>query len=213
VPALIGAPLVGTPFTAGLIRPRIYLPPEVTASLGREELRHVLLHELMHVKRRDVWRALAVGLVTALYWFHPLAWIAASRLEALREQCCDRAVARRLGEGAHRYRKTLITLGARALGLEARPSPGTPGFFGRQAGLLARLRVLEHEASHRTRLRQTLTALSSALLLCVLVPVTPASSEALHRIGEALERPPGCYLLRMEVLRRIAEEDAKRGDE
>lgn len=105
-----------------------------------------------------------------------------------------------------------MTLGARALGLETRPSAGTPGFFGRSAGLVARLRVLEHEASRRTRLRQTLTALCCALLLSVLVPMTPASSEALHRIGEALERPPGCLLLRMEVLRRIAEEDAARGD-
>ena len=46
---------------------------------------------------------------------------------------------------AGRYRQTLLALSARALGLSVRPPAGSPGFLGRHAGLVTRLRVLEQD--------------------------------------------------------------------
>jgi beta-lactamase regulating signal transducer with metallopeptidase domain len=37
----------------------------------------VLAHELIHVHRRDVPRQVLGRLALALYWFHPLSWVAA----------------------------------------------------------------------------------------------------------------------------------------
>jgi len=79
---------IAVPMTFGAVRPVILLPrgaPEWPAGRARV----VLLHEMAHVGRGD-WAALVLGqLVCALYWFHPLVWLAARRLRAEAEEACD----------------------------------------------------------------------------------------------------------------------------
>ena len=81
------------PMTVGIVRPRILLPRE--AAMWSEELRQsVMLHEQAHIDRRDpLWNLIAQG-ARAVYWFHPLAWIALRQLRAERERSCDDAVLR-----------------------------------------------------------------------------------------------------------------------
>jgi hypothetical protein len=77
-----------TPMVSGILRPRILLPSEA----NRWPLalrRHVLIHELAHVKRRDLLLQLIGRLTTALYWFHPLAWYGLRRMQLEREIACD----------------------------------------------------------------------------------------------------------------------------
>ena len=51
--------------------PGIVLPARLMESLSDDELRLVLLHELIHVRRRDAFFDLAACVVTAVHWFHP----------------------------------------------------------------------------------------------------------------------------------------------
>jgi Zn-dependent protease with chaperone function len=44
-------------FTTGCVRPAVFLAPALVRSLGADELRAVLVHELVHVRRRDNLRA------------------------------------------------------------------------------------------------------------------------------------------------------------
>ena len=44
-------------FTTGCFRPAVFLAPALVRSLGADELRAVLVHELVHVRRRDTLRA------------------------------------------------------------------------------------------------------------------------------------------------------------
>ncbi len=50
-------------FTTGCFRPAVFLAPALVRSLGADELRAVLVHELVHVRRFDTLRALVGSLV------------------------------------------------------------------------------------------------------------------------------------------------------
>lgn len=113
---------VEVPMTGGLWRPVILLP-EPAASWSRARRAVVLSHELIHVRRRDVLRRLMRRAVLALYWFHPLVWIASRRAALASEKACDEEVLR-LGTRPSEYARHLLFLatgrtpgGPRALAL------------------------------------------------------------------------------------------------
>ena len=80
------------PLVTGVFRPTIIVPVLLIDPEREDELRAVLLHELAHVRQKDnLWGATA-AIVTSLFWFHPLAWLAALRFRAFSEVACDAAV-------------------------------------------------------------------------------------------------------------------------
>lgn len=96
------------PTTHGVLRPIVVLPRQ--AHEWPEQLkRFVLLHELAHVKRRDVAFQWLGRLVCALYWFHPLAWFGLRQLRRERELACDDLVVH-CGERATEYAEALVSV-------------------------------------------------------------------------------------------------------
>lgn len=79
---------VEAPFVLGLFRPKIYLP----FHMDEGDLPLVLAHEQAHIKRKDHWWKPLGFLVLALYWFHPLVWLAYILLCRGIELACDEKV-------------------------------------------------------------------------------------------------------------------------
>jgi len=61
-----------SPAVCGLFRPVILLPRSLSEQLPPDQLRAVLLHELLHLRRGDVWGNCAQALLQIVYWWHPL---------------------------------------------------------------------------------------------------------------------------------------------
>jgi beta-lactamase regulating signal transducer with metallopeptidase domain len=90
---------LASPAAAGTLRPRVLLSPEHMTSLSPKELEFALRHELAHVRRCDVLLDLLVGLLQAVWFFHPSVWLAPRRAMRAREAACDEAAVARTGDG------------------------------------------------------------------------------------------------------------------
>ena len=113
---------IETAFAVGLLRPRIYLPAQLT----ERERECVLAHERCHIRRGDHIYKLLAYIALSLHWFNPLVWLAWVLAMRDMESSCDEAALRRLGGGARAdYAQTLLNL---ATG--RRNGPGTSLAFG-----------------------------------------------------------------------------------
>ena len=97
-----------SPAVCGLFRPVILLPQSLVEKLPPVQLRAVLLHELTHLRRGDVWMNCAQALVQVVYWWHPLRWLANARIRRIREEAVDDAVMLALRADAETYAPTLL---------------------------------------------------------------------------------------------------------
>ncbi|MDB4796595.1 S41 family peptidase [bacterium] len=93
------------PMTWGIFRPILHLPVKAR-QWNTQERRAVLIHELAHVRRFDSAIQLLAQIVSALYWYNPLVWLANRMLRAEQESSCDDTVIRS-GTSAPVYAKHL----------------------------------------------------------------------------------------------------------
>jgi beta-lactamase regulating signal transducer with metallopeptidase domain len=104
-----------SPAVCGFFRPIILLPQAFAEKLTADQLRVVLLHELIHLRRGDVWVNCLQALLQIVYWWHPLLWLANARIRRLREEAVDDAVMLALREEAESYAPTLLEVAKLAL--------------------------------------------------------------------------------------------------
>ena len=140
---------LAVPTLAGISRPQIWFPRAWLDRLTPAELRHVLLHELGHARRRDLLAQTLCSLAACLHWFNPLAWLLARWARADRELACDAWVLARVDDGlaapgeAARYGRTLLKV---IDALRDQPSPllrlGTVAMAANARNLGLRLREI-----------------------------------------------------------------------
>ena len=87
---------VPCPTLCGLWHPQLLVPRETLVAGDRDELRHVFLHELAHLQRRDILVGYVASLLHILHWFNPLVALGLRRMRADRELVCDDLVLSRL---------------------------------------------------------------------------------------------------------------------
>lgn len=162
-----------TPFVLGIFRPKIYLP----ASLNETEARYILLHEQIHIRRRDPLFKLLGFLALCIHWFNPLVWLAFFLASRDMEMSCDERVVAQLGYGIKRaYSSSLLSLAAgRHLG-------GAPLAFG-EGDTKSRIRhVLRYR---KPALWVTIVAALLAVALGIGLALNPAESTLKGLLAQA----------------------------
>ena len=107
------------PSATGLFRRTVLLPDEA-AGWTLAQRRLVLLHELGHFRRGDLWTHALGQIACAVHWFNPFVWMLHRHLALEREFACDALVVSR-GAEPHDYATLLWKMGVAAQS----PRPGS----------------------------------------------------------------------------------------
>jgi|GEM_PF-4551996 len=84
--------LVDAPLTYGFFRPVILIPASLITTFPIEQLDLILMHEIMHIKRRDYLINIVQSIIEIIFFFNPFVWWISNRLRQERENCCDDGV-------------------------------------------------------------------------------------------------------------------------
>lgn len=162
LPALRVCDDIDSPQLARPWRPVLMLPAAGLASMSGDDLRMALHHELAHLRRRDLWWAWMPALAQHLFFFHPVAHLAAREYALAREVACDAAVLEDERHAPRDYGRLLVKLG-----VSTAPSPALAGASPTFRILKRRLLMLQHTASP---LRTSALALTIGVVLLGAVP-------------------------------------------
>lgn len=188
-----------SPFTAGVIRPVIWIPTPLLNHLDESLLRCLLAHELVHVARFDDLFIRFQLLIQSLFFFHPLAWIAGTKMDRSREQACDEHVVAVMNVPSRDYGRSLIE----TLRFNLIPTTPLAGFgAGRKRSLEMRLRALPF-VTPKSRLTLLIPMMAAWLLLPLSGPVraggtiepstpaprTDAVTSGILRVGGDIKAP------------------------
>ena len=109
---------VKSPFILGLIKPKIYLPSNIT----EEDAGFVIAHEKAHLKRRDHLIKPLGFLLLTIHWFNPLMWVCYILLSKDIELACDEKVIRDMkADDKKNYSTTLLSLSVKERMISACP--------------------------------------------------------------------------------------------
>jgi bla regulator protein BlaR1 len=154
------------PMTCGVLHPAIVLPRDAENWKG-EDLDRAIVHELEHVRRGDSLSHCLARAACAVYWFHPLVWMAWRKLELEAERSCDDAVLR--GSEATAYADQLVGL-AKRLSVGQRPLLLA---MANRIDLSTRVRAVLDIRQRRGRLGTFSVALACAAAVVLVMTMSP----------------------------------------
>ena len=88
---------LSSPIVTGCWRPVVLVPLSVFSGLPTEQIEALILHELQHIKRHDLWVHRLQLVLETLFFYHPATWWISHVVHDEREFCCDVAVVEMTG--------------------------------------------------------------------------------------------------------------------
>jgi len=108
LPELRVSLLCSSPLITGLTAPIILLPMWFEEDYTRAEQQDTLIHELTHLKRRDLWAFQLARMIAATQWFNPLIGAGLRAFRTDQEAACDADVLRKADRSPADYGRTLV---------------------------------------------------------------------------------------------------------
>lgn len=101
---------ISTPALTGILKPKILLPLNMI-DLDEEELTYIILHELSHYKRKDIFVNYILLLLQAIHWFNPIIWIFMKKIREDMEFATDEKVLNILDNKYHKnYAQSILSV-------------------------------------------------------------------------------------------------------
>ncbi len=163
------------PGSFGVFSPKLIIPSALIQELTQKELELVLLHELIHIKRRDNLWSFLQKVFFCILWFNPLIWWLNRRLMWESEKMCDEGVLK-FSEGHSTYTKCILKVTRYCIG---RKIVGYSGMS--DIDLESRMENIIEFNRHRFS-RETLRRFLIVSVVFFLVLTTAASGFMTHRI-------------------------------
>lgn len=179
---------ISSPLLFGFLRPVVMLPG---VRNSQSETRAAMNHELMHLKRGDLWLKLLILLSQAVHWFNPLVWLMASRANNDIELACDSMVLKNADtEMRKTYGFAILSVMAKQ---SLRGTSLTTHFGGSKKLLLERFENIADSSKRKRGIPLLCTVLAvslscGALVGCSAVPKVVTHTEPIPQI-EIKDRP------------------------
>lgn len=176
------------PLAIGFLRPAVVLPVSLSAEISDEAFEAIVMHEVAHLRRYDVWTNALARVLEALLVLNPFAWFALARLSAEREIACDDWVVARLDAGEV-FASALANLVCRP----AFRSIAAPSAIGSKHAVVTRIEQLLDRRPRNLRLSAPALA-STVLLLAIFASIVPSFSPVLAFAAQPSAMPgtQGC---------------------
>ena len=84
---------IPSPVVFGIFRPTIVIPADAR---DISSVRYSLIHEFLHIERKDLFIKTLAEISAVVQWFNPFAWLIRNKVKSYCENACDEAVAERL---------------------------------------------------------------------------------------------------------------------
>ena len=100
---------VESPMLVGFVSPKLVLPSNFLNLYNQEQQQLIVAHEICHFDRNDIYWNLIAFILIALFWFHPLVWLAYIRFRRDQELSCDQTtLARKQLDSRINYSRALL---------------------------------------------------------------------------------------------------------
>lgn len=167
IPAILTSPIVDSPMTCGLFNPVIILHPSLASRCGPREIKNILVHEMSHIHHRDLLFGYLQRIMTAFYWWNPLALHLSRVFSRSREEIGDNHAIQ--ASGPLEFAQSLAVL-AEQIG-EVRKAPACPALTTSRQSLEERIRrILSGRNGVETKMKKSIRmALLAAAGLTVLI--------------------------------------------
>ena len=161
-----------TPFTVGLLKPKIVLPKVMADSYSKDELKSVIQHEQTHIRLGHLWFGFAWDMLRCLLWINPLLTVFQKHFRADMEDICDRVCIQSSRRTAHEYGMVLLKT-LKLLSSESETAPPTVTYAGERefADMKRRMGEIASFRPYRKKLCVGMLATAFLMIAAMLLAV------------------------------------------
>ena len=180
-----------TPFTVGLLKPKIVLPKVMADSYSKDELKSIIQHEQTHIRLGHLWFGFAWDILRCLLWVNPLLTIFQKHFRADMEDICDRVCIQNSGKTAHEYGMVLLKT-LKLLSSESEAAPPAVTYVGEREFTDMKRRMGEI-ASFRPYKKRICAGMAAAAALMIAAMLLAVHTHSYARCNENRDILVGKY--------------------